>query len=423
MKKFVSFVVLLALMLCMSLTVSAAGSASMSGPSTVYAGDTITVTFYAGGGIYGGSGSVSYDSSVLTLQGYSASKGGTWAVEFNGNNFVFYDNSMENPIDGSAAIFKATFQVSSSVEPGSSISVTASGITLSDGQSDTGVGSRSYSATIATPPSDNCTLASMTVSGATISPAFSPSITSYSASVPFTTSSISVNATAEDSAAKVSISNPSLTAGGTTNVRVTVTAENGATKTYTIAVKREQDPNYVKSNNNNLGSLSVEGYALSPAFSANVTQYYVWLPYEVEKVSISASAADSKASSSVGASDQLTPGVGIDVPVTVTAEDGSQKIYTVTVVRAPSHDKVEQYLTGEREPAPTEPVTEPVTEPETAPETEPETQPETQIPAGNQPTENGKTFGTGTLIAVAIICAAAGAAIVAIIYALRNRRY
>lgn len=420
MRKFVSCVVLLALLLCMSLTVSAAGSASISGPSTVRAGDTITVTFYAGGGILGGAGSVSYDDSVLTLQGYSSAVGGTWAVEFNGNNFVFYDNSMENPITGSSSIFKATFKVSSSAEPGSTISVTASGITLSDGESDTGAGSRSYSATIAKPLSDNCNLSSMTVSGATISPAFSPSVTNYSASVPFATSSISVNATAEDPAAKVSINNPSLTAGGTTNVRVTVTAENGATKTYTIAVKREQDPNYVKSSNNNLGSLSVEGYVLSPAFSADVTQYYVWLPYETEQVSISASAADGKASSSVGACDSLTPGVGTDVPVTVTAEDGSQKVYTVTVVRAPEHSKAEQYLTGEREPAPTEPATEPVTEPAAEPEI---TQPATEIPMEAPVEKEGKTYGAGMLIAVAIISAAAGAAILAIINSLRRRNY
>lgn len=417
MKKFVSCVVLLAMMLCMSFTASAAGSASLSGPSTVRAGDTITVTFYAGGGIYGGSGSVSYDSSVLTLQGYSATKGGTWAVEFSGNNFVFYDNSMANPIEGSSSIFKATFKVSSSAEPGSTISVTASGVTLSDGDSDTGVGSRSYSATIAAPLSDNCNLSSMTVSGATISPDFSPSVTSYSASVPFTTSSISVSANAEHSAAKVSISNPGLTAGGTTNVRVTVTAENGATKTYTISVKREQDPNYVESSNNDLGSLSVEGYTLSPAFRADVTQYYVWLPYEAESVSISASAADGKASSSVGASDNLTPGVGNDVPVTVTAEDGSQKVYTVTVVRAPAHENVEQYLSGEREEAPTEPVTEPVTEPIT------ETQPVTEPAMQTEPVIVQKSSDKGLIIATGIIGAAVGAAVVAIVGVLRRRRY
>ena len=109
------------------------------------------------------------------------------------------------------------------------------------------------------------------------------------------------------------------------------------------------------------------------------------------------------------------------MPVTVTAEDGSQKVYTVTVVRAPEHDKVQQYLTGEREPAPTEPVTEPVTEP--AP-TEPEaTEPATEIPMDGPVPDEGKTFGVGTLIAVAIICAAGGAAILAIINGFRRRNY
>ena len=96
----------------------AAGSASLSGPGTVRAGDTITLNFSAGGGIHGGNGSISYDSSQLTLQGYSGALGAPWAVEFSGNNFVFYDNSMESPINGTQTIFTASFQVSSSVKPG-----------------------------------------------------------------------------------------------------------------------------------------------------------------------------------------------------------------------------------------------------------------------------------------------------------------
>ena len=71
LKKLLSFLIAVILLLGMIPTALAAGSASMSGPSTVRAGDTITVSFSAGGGILGGSGSISFDSSVLTLQKYS----------------------------------------------------------------------------------------------------------------------------------------------------------------------------------------------------------------------------------------------------------------------------------------------------------------------------------------------------------------
>ena len=416
LKRFLSVFLLLAVILSVAPTANAAGSAYWSGPSVVRAGDTITLTFSAGGGIYGGSGSVSYDSSLLTLQGYSQSIGGSWALEWGGNNFVFYDNSMSSPISGSSAIFKATFTVNASAPTGAAITVSATGVTLSDGQQDMGIGTASYSTTVAKPLSGNCNLASMTVSGASISPAFNPNTTKYSAKVPFSTSSIGVNATAADGAAKVSVHNPGLTAGGTTTVQVTVTAENGATKTYSISVAREQDPNYVKSSNAKLQSLAADGYALSPAFSPEVTQYYVWLPYEAESIELSASAADSKASSSVGGYEALTPGEGTDIAVTVTAEDGTKKVYTVTVVRAPAHDQVEQYLLSRQEPVPTE-ATE-ATEPtevtvETVPPTEPAPQPEE--PA--QP-----TYSIGILILTGVIGFALGAGLL-LLHSLWKKKY
>jgi len=417
MKKIVSVLLLLAVLLCMAPAVSAAGSASWDGPSVVRAGDSITLTFYAGGGIYGGSGTISYDSEVLTLQSYKQTIGGSWVVEFVGNNFVFYDNSMESPISGSSSIFRATFTVNSSVQTGAAVTVKASGVTLSDREQDIGIGTVSYSKTVAEPLSDNCNLRSLTVSGASISPAFSPDTTSYRANVPFSVSSIDVKAAAEDDGAKVSVSNPQLTAGSTTTVRITVTAENGNTKTYSIAVAREQDPNYVESSNANLSSLAAEGYVLSPVFSPDVTQYYVWLPYEAETITLSAGAEDRKAKYEIGAYDELLPGKGTDIAVTVTAEDGSQKVYTVTAVRAPSHDQTKQYLTGEREPEPTEP--EP-TESETQPMPT-ETQPAAAEPQMQQP-QPAPGYGVEALVLTAVLGAAAGAGLLTLIMTLIRKK-
>ena len=410
MKKLSCLVIVLLLVLSMVPCVWAAPSASMSGPSTVRAGDTITVSFSAGGGIYGGSGAVSYDSSLLTLNGYTAAVGGSWAVEFSGNSFVFYDNSMSSPISGGATIFTASFTVNTSVAAGTAMSVSATGVTLSDGNADSVIGTCSYSATIAPPLSANNQLSALTVSNATISPAFSADTTTYTASVPYSTSSLQVSATAADSKATVSVGSTSLTAGGTTNVRITVTAENGATREYVIKVTRAQDPNYVKSNNADLKTLAVEGYTLSPAFAADVTQYYVWLPYEADAVSIQSETADSKAKLAVGTYEELLPGKGTPVPVTVTAEDGTEKIYTVTVVRAPAHEDAEAFLNGERseetepetEPA-TEPVTEPITEPSTEPITEPVTEPIEHV--------SKKDMRPAALVVTGVICLVIGAAV------------
>lgn len=417
MRKVLGCLLILSVLLCMAPAALAAGSASLSGPDTARAGDTITLTFYAGGGISGGSGSVSYDPSQLTLQSYASSLSGSWKAEFNGNNFLFYDDAMSSPITGSKAIFKATFRVNASVTPGTDVTVTVSGIRLSDGQADSSLGSRGHTIRILEPLSDNCNLASMTVSNASITPAFSPATTGYSASVPFEISSLSISANAEHAGAKVSVSGNQLTPGGTTTVKVTVTAENGAVKVYSIKVTRAQDPNYVPSSNASLSEILVEGQTLSPAFREDCTQYYIWLPYETDTVSVSAKAADGKAKLSIGSFAQLIPGQGTDIPVTVTAEDGTQKVYTITVVRAPAHEDVDAFLNGVSTQPPVE---EDPTEPATEPTTEPVIEPTEAPKPTTQPSEaEGSDFMP---LITGIAGAVLGAALTAILMTLVRKR-
>ena len=420
LKKLLSLLLVLMLLVSAVPSVHAAGSASMTGPSTVRAGDTITVSFSAGGGILGGSGSVSFDSSQLTLQSYTQKIGGSWVVEFSGNNFVFYDNSMASPIDSKKVIFTATFKVNSGVAEGTAITVQAKGVTLSDGKQDMSAGSPSYKVTVAPPLSGNCNLASLSVSDGKLSPAFSAGQTEYSVSVPYSVSPLKVSAEAEHAGAEVSVGKTNLEAGETTKVKITVTAENGTTKTYTIKAFRAQDPNYVESDNANLKELTVTDYALSPAFSPEVTQYYVWVPYEVETVALSAEKDHKKAKLSTSEPDALLPGQGNDFTYTVTAENGDVQVYTVTVVRAPVHEDAAILLDRWKEPIeeptepPTEPETEPTTEPTTVPTTVPETEPET-VPPTEAPVEEPVQEESSLLIMVGILSALGGAAITAIV--------
>lgn len=402
MKRFISMALIL--MLCLSLvavTASAASAdASLTGPGTVRAGDTITLTFNLGGsGIFGASGALSYDSSQLTLTGTSQKIGNGWAVEFNGNNFVAYDNNLASPINGNTALFTATFTVNGGVSAGTAISVSYTGVTASDGNADIGVGTVTYSATIAPPMSTDNNLKDLTVSNATISPAFSAGTNNYTAEVPFEVSKLDISASANDGKATVSINSPNLVPNGTTNVTVTVTAENGSQKYYVIAVKRAQDPNYVASSNNDLSGITVDGFLLSPVFSAENTQYVIWLPYETDSVTVSGTAADSKASVAVEGGSELKAGQDNEIKVICTAEDGTQKVYTVTAKRAAAHD-------GSTEP------TEPPTQPATEPSTEPETDPTTMPTEPTQPADTEKTSGIPwwVLVIVGVLCLAAGVA-------------
>ncbi|MBQ8337596.1 MAG: cadherin-like beta sandwich domain-containing protein [Oscillospiraceae bacterium] len=341
MKKIISILTVLALCFAvtMPLSVSAAGaSASLTGASTVRAGDTITLNFNLGGSsLFGASGTLSYDAGQVSLVSTKQTVGSPWMVEFNGNNFVAYDNNLSNPINSNKTLFTVTFKVKS-VAAGTNIRISYTSVTASDGSADTNIGTVTYSATVAAPLSNDNNLASLVVDNATISPAFSSATTNYTASVPFEVSKLNVTAAAADSKAKVTVNNPNLTPDGTTKVTITVTAENGSKKTYTISVKRAKDPNYKASSNNALKSISVDGFLLSPVFDADTTNYVVWLPYETQSVKVSGKAADSKASVEVVGGENLAAGQDNKISVICTAENGDKKEYIVTVKRAAAHD-------------------------------------------------------------------------------------
>lgn len=321
---------------------AATASASLTGPSTIRAGDNITLTFSLNGsGIFGASGTITYDVKQLTLVNVKQLATSPWVVEFNDSDMVAYDNNLTNPINKNTSLFSLTFKVNN-IAAGTKVSVSISNTKTTDGSADTNIGTVSYSATVAAPLSTNNLLASLKVNNATITPAFSPETLNYTAEVPFEVSKLNVTATAADSKAKVSINSPTLTPNATTNVTITVTAENGSKRTYTIKVKRAQDPNYVPSSNNDLSSITIEGFALSPAFKSDITRYIVWLPYETESVKVGAKAADSRANIEISGGENLVAGKDNIITITCIAENGERKEYTVIAKRAAPHEELEQ---------------------------------------------------------------------------------
>ena len=359
MKKQISVISILILCLLLLLPITAfavSGSATLTGPDTVRAGDTITLTLnLSGKDIYGAEGVLSYDKNVLELKEMKQKVGGDWVVEFNGNNFVAYDNNLSKPISSKTAVLTVSFKVKN-VAVGTNIKVSYNNLVVSDGSNEMGLGTVSYSVKTAAPKSKDNALKSLTVSNATISPKFSAGTTSYTAEVPFSVSKLDIKAQANDSKAKVSIDSPNLTPGGTTKVTVTVTAENGDKKVYTISVKRAQDPNYVPSGNNSLSGITVDGFKLSPVFSAENTSYVIWLPYETENVTVSGTPADSRASVRVEGGENLKAGADNEIKVICKAENGTEKVYTVIAKRAAAHGSTNE-PTKPTEPAqtPTEP--------------------------------------------------------------------
>ncbi len=354
MKKITSIIVSILFILAMVPFSASAASASFSGPSAVRAGDTINVTFsVSGGNLRAYDGTLKYDSSVLTLQSVSNNAGSSWSFSRSGNEIVGEDvTGGEAP---AKTLFTATFKVNTGVAPGTAVEASFSGDFSMDG-SETGL-SASYKASVATPLSNDATLSSLTVANAKLSPAFSPSKTSYSCgTVEFSVSKLSISAVANDSGAKVSISGSNLKVGKNT-VNITVTAPSGAKKTYSISVTREQDPNYVASTNTKLSGLTVSAGQLSPEFAADITEYVVYVPYEITTFSIAASAADPLAQGAEGVEDvQLKVGLN-ELEVKCIAEDGSEGVYKVNVVRMSEYKGIQSIVLPSGEELTTEPET------------------------------------------------------------------
>lgn len=182
-------------------------------------------------------------------------------------------------------------------------------------------------------PSNDATLKSLVLTandGTIPALSFSPSVISYSTTAAYNAASITVTAIATDSGATVSGTGSLAFSGSSLSVAVQVTAADGATKkTYSVSVSREEASAIA-----DLSALTVSAGTLTPAFSAAVTSYAVYLESGVVSFTIGATAADTKADISGDGSHTLYEGANV-FPVAVTAQDGTTtKTYTITAYRA-----------------------------------------------------------------------------------------
>lgn len=355
--KYVAFTILiLALNVIFSLNVIGAQkySIQIDGPQSAYRDSNITLTLNAKNlqGINNGfsaySGSITYDSSKVQ---YVSSSGSIakWHFETSKSegkiNFIGYDDSApENTKRSDTELFKITFKVLNSATGNATF-------TVSNIKGSTEVGaslsadSISKSITITSAPvtkSNNANLSNLSVTGKNISPSFTSSNTSYKVTVPNDVTSINVNATKADSKANVQITGNNKLSVGKNNVLIEVEAEDGTKKTYKIEVTRESssalstpsnNQTNKKSSNNNLKEINgIDGLDFDPS----KTEYDVVLPFEITKLNITATPADSKAK--ITYSNANINDMPIDKPYTVTiavtAEDSSVKIYTLNVKRS-----------------------------------------------------------------------------------------
>lgn len=162
--------------------------------------------------------------------------------------------------------------------------------------------------------------------------------TDYSVEVPNNVSKVNVYATPLDSKAKVTgTGDVSLNEGESKKVAITVTAEAGNTKTYSLTIKRkaadEADTQIQENSDASLKSLGIkpDKYDFS-GFKKDKTQYTVKVPKDVEEIEIYAEATSSKAKVVGTGKTQLKNGKN-NLVVQVTAENGTTQTYTIEVTR------------------------------------------------------------------------------------------
>ena len=107
---------------------------------------------------------------------------------------------------------------------------------------------------------------------------------------------------------------------------------NGQTAYVSSAYLTKEEPEQEKSSNNDLKSLTIEGYTINPEFSSDVTEYNLNVGQDIETLSIDAVAEDENAKVEITGNGNLVIGQNT-VEIKVTAEDETVKTYTINVNR------------------------------------------------------------------------------------------
>ena len=187
------------------------------------------------------------------------------------------------------------------------------------------------------PKSTNNLLSSLKVDGTTVK-GFNKNTTSYNlGEVANTKTSIKIAATAADSKAKVVGAGTKTLKEGKNTFTVKVTAENGNVKSYTLVITRKAKAvEVVKSSNANLMGITINGVSIEN-FVATTNTYSYKVSADTETIDVVATAEDTKATVKVNKPDALAEGTNV-VKVTVTAENGTVKEYTVNVEKEKAQD-------------------------------------------------------------------------------------
>ena len=105
---------------------------------------------------------------------------------------------------------------------------------------------------------------------------------------------------------------------------------NGRTAYVSMNYLTQEEPE--ESDDKSLKSLTIDGYILSPQFSSDITEYTLTVGMDVSSLDIEAVPSDEASEVTITGNDELLEGTNT-VEIVVTAEDGTERTYTINVIK------------------------------------------------------------------------------------------
>lgn len=205
----------------------------------------------------------------------------------------------------------------------------------------------SYTASFTSAPlSDDAGLASLNIDGVALSPAFSADVTEYSANVEYRVSTLSLSYTTSNEFALVTVSGNELSVGENT-LTLTVTAEKGNTKVFTVKVTRANDPNYIENSDAMLESVVPSHGVLTPVFNSHCTEYLLYVENSAESVSFVCTPRNDRIESISTDEEHALEHDRTEIILFCVAENGDRAEYKITVVRLPKYEgEIPEFVLG-----------------------------------------------------------------------------
>ena len=280
-----------------------------------------------------------FDNSRLSWAGGESSSKSRISVE---NNAVHIDSTFTDSETSKFEVGRFNLSVLGNAPSGNAELKLSGTCDINDKGAGGSCSMNSSQVTVASLGSD-ASLSSLKIPNTTLKPSFSSEITSYTASITDITE-LDVNAVAKDPNAKITISdNAKKLAKGENKIDIAVTSEDGQNKkVYSVVVTLSLTPTDAELLKANalLKSLDVKGQKID--FDPQEKKYYLTVPYDVNKLTITAKPANEKASVQIDGNKKLIVGKNT-VKITVVSEDKTKiENYQIIVTREDQKKKIVQ---------------------------------------------------------------------------------